>query len=239
MSTEIIEQFKKTLKIESEIIGVKFTKNLVSDCKFYHDTACTALARAIIKKTKVIFDSKKFPQLCEGANYFLKLSKIKDSEASNIYVKKEQIFINEKICKIFLESLPKFPNTLKNKFIIISPLKAKDKPHIVILLVNPAQAGRILGLLNYNQYKTVEIHPNQPTCLSLFAPMVTKKPHINFIDYYDRYYQGRINEKNIWPETKMIISLKFQDFKKILNNLQKSSQGSFRPQLTPQQVDKL
>ena len=197
------------------------------------------MARAIIKKTKVIFDSKKFPQCCEGANYFLKLSKIKDSEAYNVYVKKEQVFANKKILQIFLKSLPKFPDILKNKFIIISPLKIKDNPQIIILLVNPAQAGKILGLLNYNQYRTVEIYPNQPTCLSLFAPIVTKKPHINFIDYYDRYYQGRINGKNIWPETKMIISLRFQDFKKNLNNLQKSPQGSFRPKLIPQQIDEL
>lgn len=232
-----IKQFKKILKIKDEIIGIKFSKHLPAGYGFYRDTACTALARAITKKVKIFFDAKKFPQLCQGADYFLKLSEIKDSETYDVYVREEQVFANKKICKLFLKILPKFPNSLKNKFIIISPLKIEDKPQVIILLVNPSQAGRILGLLNYDQYGTVEIYPNQPTCLSFFAPLVTKRPYCNFIDYYDRYYQGKIKGKNIWPETKMIISLRFEDFKKILNNLEKSPQGSFRPKLSPQQLD--
>jgi len=182
-----IKQFKKALKIKDAIIGIGFAKYLPSGYRFYRDTACTALARSIAKKERVIFGTKKFPQLCPGANYFLRLSEVKNSKTCNVYVKEEQVFANKEICKIFLKNLPKFPNTLKNKFVIVKPFESKDNPQVIILLINPAQAGRVLGLLNYDQYKKIEIYPNQPTCLSFFTPLVTKKTHINFIDYYDRY----------------------------------------------------
>lgn len=136
-----------------------------------------------------------------------------------------------------MEALPKLPASLKNRFINIKIFDFNDNPCIAILLANPAQAGRILGLLNHRKYNVAKIHPNQPTCLSLFAPLVTKTIHCNFLDYYDRYYQGRNNKKLIWPEEKMIISIRNQEFREILNNLNKSAQGSFRPKLLPQQVD--
>lgn len=236
MNVKNLKQFKDALRIKNEIIGVKFVKKSSFNSKHYRDTACTALARAIINKTEVIFDAKHLPQLCPGANYFFKFSKIKNSEVHDVYVKDERVFANKKTCALFLRKLPKFPDSLRGKSISIKPL-ANDKVDVVILMVTPAQCGRILGLLNSRSYKTVEVLPNQPTCLSLFAPLVTKKPHCNFIDYYDRYYQGVIHGKKIWAEDKMIISLLFSDFKEILNNLEKSPQGSFRPDLKPQKVD--
>ena len=136
----------------------------------------------------------------------------------DVYVNNEHVFANCIICADFLRQLPKFPKKLIGKFIIISPLKKAENPQIIILLVNPAQAGRILGLLNYDSYNSVEIYPSQPTCLALFAPLITGKPHINFIDYYDRYYQGKIGEEYLWNDNELILSLKLDDFKKILKN---------------------
>ncbi|MFH0780182.1 MAG: DUF169 domain-containing protein, partial [Parcubacteria group bacterium] len=121
-----------------------------------------------------------------------------------------------------------FPKYLRNKFILIKPFEAKDFPQIIMLLVNPAQAGRIIGLINYKQYKEIKMFPNQSTCLSFFAPIVYNSPHINFIDYYDRYYQGKLDQKYIWPENNMIISLNLNQFKEIMNNLDKSPQGIFK-----------
>ncbi|MDP2951615.1 MAG: DUF169 domain-containing protein, partial [bacterium] len=229
MLNQKIKQFKKILKIDDEIIGVKFTTKPLSGCTPHRDTACTAIARTIFKKEGTVFDAKTFPQACQGANYFLKLSNIKDSDVYNSYINQEKIFSNKKTCQLFLKNLPKLPAFSKNKFINIKIFNFNDNPCIAILLANPAQAGRILGLLNHKRYRVVEIYPNQPTCLSLFAPLVTKTIHCNFIDYYDRYYQGRNNKKLIWPKQKMIISIRNQEFKEILNNLNKSAQGSFRP----------
>jgi uncharacterized protein (DUF169 family) len=171
-----------------------------------------------------------------GESYFLKLAQISDKETIDIYVNKEKVFGNKNICEKFLKNLPKFPESLKNKFIIIKPMRDEEKPSVVVLLVDPAQAGRILGLVNRDKYEKIEILPSQPTCLAFFTPLITKKPHINFLDYYDRYYQGRVAGRCIWPEDKMIISLRYSDFEAVLANLEKSPHGSFRPNLSPQKV---
>lgn len=237
MTNKNIKKLKKVLKIKDAVLGVYFSKKLPTGSRYYRDTACTATARSFLKRCSVFFDAKRYRQLCPGANYFLKLAEISKNEAVNAYLKKERVFNEKNVCNKFLNALPKFPRRLKNKFIIVKPFEIVGNPLIVLLLVNPAQVGRIIGLLNYDRYESIKILPNQPTCLSLFAPLITKKPHLNLIDYYDRYYQGKIGGKNIWPEDKMIISLRLKDFKIILNNLEKSPQGYFHPKLSPQKTD--
>src|SRR3989344_1879535 len=236
--TNTIKKFKKTLGINTEILGIFYYSKLPKKGKSFRDTACTALARSFLTKETLFFNAKEYPQLCLGASYFFKLAPISDRETIDVYINKERVFKSKNVCEEFIKNLPKFPKSLKNKFIIIKPLEAKDKPSVVMLLVNPAQAGRILGLINYYQYKKVEILPSQPTCLAFFAPLVSKNIHINFLDYYDRYYQGKVGGRYIWPEGKMIVSIKYSDFRVIVANLKKSPHGSFRPNLSPQKVTK-
>ncbi|MDP3093675.1 MAG: DUF169 domain-containing protein [bacterium] len=238
MKTTIM-QFKKALKIGSEILGVFVQKTAPAKTKHYRDTACTALARAFLNRKTTFFGLKNHPQLCPGADYFFGMAGIKTEEIAKVYVKKERVFKNKNICKKFLAAIPQPPFFLKKGVIVIKPLQTRDKPAIVVLLINPGQASRILGLLNFDQYNPLEILPNQPSCISLFAPLANGKTHLNFIDYYDRDYQGKFQSKSVWPEEKMLISLKFRDFERMLGNLGKSSQGKFRPKLSPVKVDRI
>lgn len=239
MIKENFAKFKEVLKIKETILGIHFLNSLPKKFEHHKDTVCTALARAFKKRETLVFDACNYLQLCPGADYFLKLSPVSDREAINIYVKEEHIFKDTNVCQKFLSSLPKIPNQFKNKFIVIKPFQVEDLPQLIILLVNPAQVGRVLGLLDYQKSEKIEVFPNQPTCLSFFTPLVTRQPHLNFIDYYDRYYQGKVNQKLIWPEEEMIISLTLGQFKKVLNNLEKSPQGAFKPDLNPQKVERI
>ncbi len=239
MSMQTIKQFKKILKIENDILGIYFYKKIPKKSILYKDTACTAMARAFCKGKTVAFNANNHKQLCQVADYFLNFSKEKKQKIADIYINSEHVFKNKKTCKKFLDYVPKFPAKLINKSIVIRPIKKNDNPEIVILLVDPAQASRIIGLLNYNTYNKLEVLPNQPTCLSFYMPIATNMPHINFIDYYDRYCQGQINNKLIWPENKLIISLTYKHLNIILNNLTKSPSGSYKPKITPCKVDKI
>ncbi len=132
------------------------------------------------------------------------------------------------------------PDNLKGKYVLIKPIESHDLPDVVIVLVNPAQAGRIIGLVNFKDYGAIQLLPNQPTCVALFAPLVTNTPHVNFIDYYDRYHQGQgcVQGEFIWPETNLLISLSLNQFKDVFDSVDKSSQGSFkRIKLNPKPVD--
>jgi uncharacterized protein (DUF169 family) len=237
MNKRNYQSFIKNLEINERILGIYFFKNLPKKFKHYKDTACTALARSFIRGEILLFDAQNYPQLCPGADFFLKLSNTDKKEALKIYVEIERVFKNKKICNEFLKTIPQFPSALKNRHVVIKPFKAADRPGVICLLVNPAQAGRIIGLLNYQKFEKIVLIPNQPTCLSFFAPLVTKRPHLNFMDYYDRYYQGKVNKKLIWSEEKMILSLNFKQFEQIINNLNNSPQGTYKPTLKPKYID--
>lgn len=235
MNKKDMKKIDKFIGIEN-IVSVYFGSGSKFKVENFRDTMCTAVARVFFDKKIIVFDNK-HRQLCSGADYFFNLSKISTKEAVKIYVKDEQVFCNEKICRNFLECLPKFPKELRNKNIVIKPFELKDDPQVILMLLNTAQAGRVLGILNYAKYENIIINSSQPTCISLFAPLVTKKAHINFIDYYDRYYQGKVNGKNIWSDNKLIVSLGYADFAVMLDNFEKSPHGSYKPKIYAQKVD--
>lgn len=226
MNNKIIK-FAKALKLKNPIIGIEFANKTPNNAKHFKDTACTALARVKNKKIGVFFDFKKHCQLCSGADFFLGSKNISDDKVMDIYVSDEHVFENKKVCQQFLKTMPKIPDKLLGKKVIIKPFQTEDNSQVVILIVNPAQAGRILGLLNYNCFNKIEIYPNQSTCLVFFAPLVTNLPHINFIDYYDRYFQGKISGRYLWKEDEMIISLTREHFFSAINNLAKSPHGAY------------
>jgi len=237
MTQRKIIAFKKILGIKEEILGITFSDIKPAKFKFYRDTACTILARAFSTKKTLLFGKKNYRQLCPGADYFLKFSRISQAQAIKAYIEKECVFKNKNICRNFLNSLPKPSSFLKNKFIIIKPLASNDRPAIVLLLTTPAQTGRILGLLSYSHYRRVEIFPCLPTCFSFFFPLTTSNIHLNFIDYYDRYYQGKAKGKSIWPESKMIVSMESKDFEEVLSNLRITPYGNLKPKLRPVEID--
>lgn len=234
MNKNDIKKLDKFIGVEN-IASVYFGNGSKFKTRNFSDTMCTAMARVFFNKKIVVFNNK-HKQLCPGADYFFKLSRVSKKEAIKTYVQDEHVFCNENVCQTFLKQLPKFPKKLINKDIVIKPFEITDKPEVVIMLLDPAKAGRVLGLMNYGKYKIINLNPGQPTCVSLFAPLVTQKMHVNFIDYYDRYYQGNIGGKNIWPEDKLIISLKYQDFLLMVDNLGKSPHGSYKPRIYAQEI---
>ncbi len=240
MSTRYISQFnliRKTLGIDS-IVSIRFSNGKANCYKQYKDTVCTALARAL-KSKKCVFIDRKFGQLCPGGNHFLNITKYSKKEICNIYVKDEKIFNDNMVCLSFLE---KIPNCLEQekRYILFSPLEKEiKKPDIIILLLNPAQAGRILGLSVFKKMNCPSIIPAAPTCLSIYVPLVSNQIHLNFIDYYDRYYQGKQNSKLIWDDEEMLISLPFLTFTDIIKSIPVSAHGLYKTNLKPQIVSKI
>lgn len=230
------EQIKKHLGIDY-VLSVRFSNAKSKKIKKFQDTACTAMARALMKKIPTFID-RKSGQLCPGGDYFLNISHLPTKEVRDVYVKQEKVFINNSICNSFLKNLPKYPINAQKRYILLTPLaEEKSKPDAIILLANPAQTGRILGLSAYEKFSLPFILPTISTCASLYAPIYLKKIHLNFIDYYDRYYQGKQNKKLIWRENQLLVSMNSKIFEKIIENIPNSPHGAYKPRLKPQIVD--
>lgn len=235
-----ISQFsllKKTLGIKA-VASIRFS-NIKSELyKQYQDTACTALARTLKNEKQVLID-RKHGQLCAGGNYFLNITEYSKKEICHTYIKDEKIFNNNAVCSSFLKKISKYPGQ-KKRYILFSPLeKEVNKPDIIILLVNPAQVGRILGLSVFNKMDYPDVVPSAPTCFSLYAPLISNQVHLNFIDYYDRYYQGKQHGKLIWNDKEMLISLTFSRFSDIIKSVPLSAHGLYKTNLKPQIISRL
>lgn len=230
------ETIKKYLKIE-KIISIRFSDTKAANFDKFNDTVCTAMARSFENSTLVFIDRKN-GQLCPGGDYFLDITHPPIKEICDVYVKDEGVFRNNSVCSVFLKNLPRYPTAAKKRYILFTPLvKENKRPDTIMLLANPAQAGRILGLSVYKKMSYPSIIPASPTCASIYAPVESNKIHLNFIDYYDRYYQGKQKGRSLWKDSDLIISMPFSIFKEIIKSIPLSAHGSFKPKIKPQKFD--
>jgi uncharacterized protein (DUF169 family) len=200
------------------------------------DTACTAMARSL-NHNKCLMIDRTLGQSCPGGNHFLCIKKAPLEEVYKTYINDEQVFQDTTACQEFLSKLPQFPQIAQKRFLLLTPFQKEiGTPDIITILANPAQVARLLGLSVYQGMNSPLIIPAAPTCLALYASLSTNQIHINLIDYYDRYYQGCIENKLIWDENKMIITMPYTSFVDMANNLAKSAHGTFTAKITPQKV---
>lgn len=247
---QLSETVKAALQLDYQPVSVRFSDALPRDISkksigdFYRDTACTALCRCLKlgKRLVVAAEGNRQgipPQPCSGANFFFGWKKISPAETYQEYVEIEQVFASEKICINFLQQVPAYPHSIKKRLIILSPLSQESAiPQVVVFAVNAARASRILGASVYHRYQEARVIPAIPTCLSLYLPLTDQKVYVNFIDYYDRYHQGKQSkERLIWKEDEMIVSMTFPPFREMVSNIDLTPHGRFNPDLKPQIFD--
>ena len=126
----------------------------------------------------------------------------------------------------------------QKRYILFTPLSEEiRKPDVIIFLTTPAQAGRILGVSVYKKLSQPLIMPALSTCASIYAPIESNRIHLNFIDYYDRYYQGKQNGQLLWKDEELIVSMPYGIFKEIIKCIPLSAHGNYRPKIKPQKVE--
>jgi uncharacterized protein (DUF169 family) len=229
---------RKYLGIE-KIISIRFSNEKTTNFKKFKDTACTALARSL-KNNILTYLDRKNGQLCPGGDYFLNIAHPPKKEIYDVYVKKEKVFQNNAVANAFIKNLPPYPSIAEKRYILLTPLnKEKNKPDIIMFLANPAQAGRVLGLSAYKKISCPLVMSALSTCASIYAPIESNNIHLNFIDYYDRYHQGKQKGRLFWEDSDLIISMPFGIFKEVIKCIPLSAQGSYKPKLEPQKVDHL
>lgn len=229
---------KKHLGIKN-IISIRFSNTKSGNYRKYQDTASTILARSF-KNNVLTYIDRKEGQLCPGGNYFLDVTHPPEKEICDVYVKDEGVFKNNAACHTFLRELPKYPAVARKRYILFTPLtKEINNPDVIIFLATPAQTSRILGLSVYEKMSYPLVIPAGPTSASIYAPIGSDRIHINFIDYYDRYYQGARDGQLLWKDSDLIISMPFGIFQEIIKRIPLSAHGIYKPTIKPQKVDPL
>ncbi len=229
---------KKFLRV-TQCISIRFSDTKTANVKKYRDTACTTMIRCLTKNIPTYID-RKSGQLCPGGNYFLNISHASKSELHDTYITKERIFQNKKACDDFIKNIPPYPQVARTRYILFTPLIMEEKrPDVIMMLANPAQAGRIVGLSVRKKMSQPTILPALSTCASIYAPLASRGIHINLIDYFDRYYQGTQHGRLLWKDSHMIISMPVEIFEEIVQAIPLSAHGAYVPTIKPKKFDRI
>lgn len=120
-------------------------------------------------------------------------------------------------------SLPPAPIGL-GKYVIFSPPEnAFFVPHLVLFVVNPIRATRIMGLLSYDLGRSSPLYVGGCTCKHTIGnPIVTGEPGISFICSGGR-------SRASFGDDDLIISLPFSEFRRAARNINGSRYGRAKP----------
>lgn len=205
----------------SRPVFIRFTNTLQKGERVSDDLFCTALARCAKRNKKIIIDCRRHP--CAGGNYFVSRKHLSQRFLEDVYIKKESVFQRKEDLKDFLRLAQQNPKP--SRYIIFEP-SFSAKAEIVIFFTDAAGAGRLLGLGAYRGQFSVDVVSAISTCASLFRPRIRKNVlHLNFIDYFDRYYQC----KNFFRDEELLVSMHVGFYKKLQKIYARSSHGKKKP----------
>ncbi len=211
----------KELMHSTKPVSVRFLNRISKGEKLSQDLYCTAISRCAKKGKKVIIEVEK--HRCSGGNYFVGNSDVDAEEIGDVYIDKEKVFGNKRDLGKFLRLAGR--NPVKSKYVVFEP-GISEKADVVVLLLNPDDAGRILGMNAYLGNFEVDIVPAISTCASLYRPLIKKKAiHVNFIDYFDRKYQC----KGFFEKSELIVSMTLGIYKKMSKIFVQTSHGGNSP----------
>lgn len=209
----------------SRPVFIRFTNTLQKGERVSDDLFCTALARCAKRNKKIIIDCRRHP--CAGGNYFVSRKPISQRELENVYMRKESVFRSKVDLRIFLKRSGQNPKP--SRYIIFDPVFSQ-KAEVILFFVSPAAASRLLGLSAYLGKFSVDIVPAVSTCASLFRPRLHRDAlHLNFIDYFDRFYQC----KGFFRNTELLVSMHMRLYRKLQKAYARSSHGKKKPSGIP------
>ncbi|MBP7058518.1 DUF169 domain-containing protein [Candidatus Gracilibacteria bacterium] len=226
--------FKPSSKIK--YLGVRFTSRLTHvEKNAYnsnpHELYCSAIAKAAKTGKKIIIDTRLHQ--CAGGNYFIGNHHFSQKQLIKVYTQQEKIFQNSHQTISFLRKVGK--NPVKTNYLIIEPvnpeanLNIRSRYQTILIITNPAYAGRIIGLSTYKKNTgNPETIAAASTCAALFRPLLNPKVlHINFIDYFDRNYQC----PKAYSQHQLILSMTPSSFQQTILAYPLSSHGKQKPDL--------
>jgi len=220
-------RFESTSLALKKLLGLKYSPVAVScleanpeDSQRNKVRICCAILDAAKGKT---IEISKANNLCLGASIHLGFHKLKSDKIraalNKFVVEGEKLFCSQQVLDNLELQLPVPPDNSKKCF-ILSPLeKVSADPQLLIFVVNPEAACRLLTLSIFDDGFMPEIKIGGPTCrLSIIYPLVSGKINISFYDYTSRKL-SKIGKD------KLLVSIPFARLPRIMENIDKCCAG--------------
>ncbi len=183
------------------------------------------ICRAILDAAKgATLQVNKENNACFGASWHLGFSKIEAPEVfgmiKKFVVEGEKLFCSYEALDNLLAQMEPPPNNASSYFVLAPMEKCAFKPQLVIFVVNPEAACRLLTLVTFLDGKMPKIKIGGPTCrLSIIYPLVTAEVNISFYDYTAR------KMCNV-DKDKLIVSIPYAKLPAIVSSIDKCTAGT-------------
>ncbi|MCM8800375.1 MAG: DUF169 domain-containing protein, partial [Candidatus Omnitrophica bacterium] len=211
---------KEVLNLDLSPVGLTVQKEAILKDFSSKVRICRAIMDAAEGK---ILQVSKSNNACFGASWHLGFTKIKDEKIlkmiKKFVVEGEKLFSSYTALDNLLSQMEEPPHN-HNSYFILAPLeKIEITPQLVIFMVNPESACRLLTLITFLDGNIPKIKIGGPTCrLVVIYPLITGEVNLSFYDYTAR------KMCNV-PEDKLLISIPYGKIPRIVESINLCSAG--------------
>jgi uncharacterized protein (DUF169 family) len=206
--------------LENTLIGVKFSETPNAKGIAPNLSICEALG--VVKKENVIINLAMENCTCRGGRHFAGLQIVPVETISPILAEEgHRIYESKEVAETSVRKQPQ--PAYRGKFLILGPLhKFDEDPDLVLFIVNPVQADRILGLASFKGTEPFAHFPATSICSTITNTLAKGKPDINFISTFER-------KRGQWSPNELIIALPLKDFLIAVESIPHSGYGESMP----------
>jgi len=205
------KELTETLGLKSEPVGVKFSDNH-EETSWLSKKVSICEALDIIKQEKIMLTITKETCTCAGGRHFTGLEILPiETLAPALTAEKHRVYESTGVA---LASIGKQPQPVKRgKYLTLGPLEKFERdPDIVLFIVTPAEADKILGLISFKGAEPFMFYPASSICSAITNVMAKGKPEINLISAFERVAGN-------WSPNELILALPLKEFEAALQNI--------------------
>jgi uncharacterized protein (DUF169 family) len=214
----MIPKFKTKTKQLIEKIGLKWTPIGLKFSDNHQETSqsskkvsiCEALN--IVKNKNITLTITKETCACAGGRHFAGLEILPTKTlAPALTAEKHRVY---KSTKVAMTSIGKQPQPVRRgNCLTLGPLeKFENDPDIVLLVVTPAEADKILGLISFEGAEPFMYYPASSICSAITNVLAKGRPEINLISTFERMAGN-------WSPNELILAMPLKDFEVAQENI--------------------
>ena len=204
-----VETIVRALDLQRMPIGARFSES--PDRKGVDRKLRICEALNVIRQENVVVNLSKENCTCRGGCHVAGWQTLPPDELAAIYLG-AKAYESKKAAEASVSKQPQ--PTYRGRFLILGPLdKFEADPDVVLFLVNPAQADRILGLASYEGAEPYLHYPVTSVCSTITYALAKGKPDVSF-------------RRGTWSPNELIVTLPFKDFLVAVKSVPHSGYGN-------------
>lgn len=226
---EFSQIFKDLLQLETSPVGISCLQGAKAQGAQDKVRICRAFLQ--VAKGATVSVSKE-NNGCFGAAWHLGFRRLDNPQAAGMVkkfvVEGEKLFSSYQALDKLVSQMGEVPDNSANYFLLCPLANCEQKPDLVLFVVNPEQACRLLTLLTFIDGVMPKIKIGGPTCrLAVIYPLLSGEVNLSFYDYTSR------KMCNV-DKDKLLLSIPYKRIPQMIAGIDKCTAGKAKMEYPPE-----